>query len=163
MIVDTVFFMLIFGMPIILSFCNKNPRSYISYIRTGEGDLPISKFGLTQKKLRKGLVMSLLFAYLKHLFLHVIVYFLPIIVVSLIMSIFYTETGNVYDDSFYLERENYSSLYDFLFLVIILILNWIPLFTLLKKSSKWMRWYYYIISFFYDCFILMIFLLIQLD
>ena len=48
--VDIILIIILVGMPILLSFYNRNSQAYISYLINGKGELPIPLTSMTRKK-----------------------------------------------------------------------------------------------------------------
>lgn len=85
--VDIILIIILVGMPILLSFYNRNSQAYISYLRNGKGELPIPLTNMTRKKFIIGFIKTFLFGYLKHMLLHIIVFVLPFLVLPFITSV----------------------------------------------------------------------------
>lgn len=135
--VDIIQIITLLGMPVLLSFYNRNSQAYISYLRNGKGELPIPLTNMNRKKFIIGFIKTFLFGYLKHMLLHIIVFVLPF----LILPFIYEMSQKIFNEWYLNATTRILATLFGAFLVLI------PSFILLKKSNIWMRIYYYLISF----------------
>lgn len=135
--VDIILIIILVGMPILLSFYNRNSQAYISYLINGKGELPIPLTNMTRKKFIIGFIKTFLFGFLKHMLLHIIEFVLPF----LILPFIYEMSQKIFNEWYLSGTTRILATLFGAFLVLI------PSFILLKKSKIWMRIYYYLISF----------------
>ena len=136
-LLDVITYFLVFGMPLILSFFNTNSRAYISCLRNGRGETHVISSASVRKWSAMGFARCLLFAYLKHFLLHMIVFLLPIFTLPFL----YEAAQDIFNE-WYLSGSTRITMTLVGFVVI-----WLPLILLLRNGVMWVRLYYYTISF----------------